>query len=309
MSLTSCRECGTAVPANSHACPNCGASMGPVSYAAYRPAPPRPPEPVLPWWQTVGGWGNAAGWAVIVSVLVLIGVAFVRGSAEADRRKVENAEVAREQAYMRVVNAWLQDTTATAPPSESASRPVPASARAKRMWVFSRMLVDRSLWERGIMERHGVKGHRSPAAWDSARYQASARSYPQVGRYVEGRVAALSEIQKASAAWMEERIGALARESGMPAQEIRDLFPSDFAGVTAEEARLADVMRQVHRHYVEMDPRVRPAGGDQLAYQREEDIRRSHEVVAKMHEANAAANQARQRRLDNERAAFARIME
>jgi uncharacterized protein YbaA (DUF1428 family) len=246
---------------------------------------------------------------VIIGVLALVAVSFVRGSAGAARRKVEAAEVAREQGYIRVVNAWLQDTTATAPPSESANRPVPTSARAKRMWVISRMLVDRSLWEREIMERHGVKGHRSPAAWDSARYQASARNYPQVGRYVEGRVAAVAEIQKTAAAWMEERVAALAREAGMTPQEIRELFPSDFAGVTAEEARLAEVMLQVHRHYVEMDPRVRPAGGEQLLYQREDDIRRSHEIVAKMQEANAAANQARQRRFANERAAFARVME
>jgi hypothetical protein len=283
--------------------------MGPVSYAAYRPAPPRPPEPERPWWRTAGGWGNAAGWAVIVGVLALVVLAFVRGSAEAGRRKVEQAEVVREQEYIRVVNAWLQDTTATAPPSQSANRPVPTSARAKRMWVISRMLVDRSLWEREIMERHGVKGYRSPAAWDSTRYQASARSYPQVGRYVEGRVAAVAEIQKTSAAWMEERVAALARESGMTPQEIRDLFPSDFAGVTAEEVRLAEVMLQVHRHYVEMDPRVRHAGGEQLLYQRADDIRRSDQIVAKMHAANAAANQARQRKLDNERAALARAME
>ena len=283
--------------------------MGPVSFAAYRPAPPRPPEPERPWWRTGGGWGNAVGWVIIVGVLALVAVLFVRGSAEAGRRKVENAEVVREQQYIRVVNAWLQDTTATAPPSASANRPVPTSARAKRVWVFSRMLVDRSLWEREIMERHGVKGHRSPAAWDSARYQASARNYPQVGRYAEGRVAAVAEIQKTSAAWMDERVATLARESGMTPQEIRDLFPSDFAGVPAEEARLADVMLQVHRHYVEMDPRVRPAGGEQLLYQREDDIHRSREIVTKMHEANDAANQARQRRLLNERAALVRVME
>lgn len=302
MSLTACRECGTAVPAHSHVCTQCGASMAPVSLGAYRPAPPRPPEPARPWWRTVGGWMNAAGWGVIVGVCVLLAVAFVRGSAAAGRRATEKAEVAREEEYMRRVDAWVQDTSANAAVPDSAARPVPTSPRAKRMWVISRMLVDREVWEREVMQRHGVRGRGSPAEWETARYQASARDYPAVGRYLEGRVAAIVEIEKTSAAWMEERIAALARESGMPGGEIRGMLPRDFAGVTPEERREADVMLEVHRHYVRMDPRVRSGGGDQLLYQREEDMRRTNELVAKLHDAYAAAHQARASRLARDRA-------
>jgi hypothetical protein len=283
--------------------------MAPVSYAAYRPAPRPPEKPGLPWWRTAGGWMNAAGWGVIVGALALVVVFFVRGSAEAGRRATEKTEMAREDEYLRRVNAWGQDTSFTAPAPERDGGAVPTSTRARRMWVMSRMLVDRSLWEREILQRHGVEGHTSLAAWDSPRYQASARDFPEVGRYLQGRAAATAEIQKASAAWMEARIAALARESGLPAAEVRGLFPADFAGVTAEEVRLADVMLEVHRHYVGMDPRVRSGGGDQLLYELADDIRRSAGIVAKLHDANAAANQARGRRRVSEQAAITRAKE
>lgn len=309
MSLTACRQCGTAVPAHSHACPKCGASMAPVSPAAYRPAPRRPPQPERPWWRTVGGWTNAAGWAVLVTGCALFALFVVRATLEGRRQATEKAEVAQEQVYMRKVAAWLRDTAANTPVPDGGGRPVPTSNRAKRMWVITRMLVDRSVWEREVMKRHGVEGYLSPPAWETPRYQANARDYPEVETYLEGRVAAVAEIEKTSSARMDERTAALARESGMPTQKIRELFPRDFAGVTGEEARLADVMLEVHRHYARMDPRVRYAGGSQLLYEREEDVRRTHAIVAKLHDANAAANQAHARRLADERAAFSRAIE
>jgi hypothetical protein len=308
MSLTSCRECGTAVPANSHACPKCGASMAPVSYAAYRPAPRPPAEPERPWWRTVRGWGGAAGWAVIVGALVLLAVSFVRGSAEAGRRATEEAEMKREQEHLRLVNAWVQDTSVNAPPPDSAGRPAPTSDRAKRMWVISRMLVERSLWEREIMKRHGVGGRGTPAAWDTPRYQASARDYPEVGTYLEGRVAAFAEMEKDSAAWMEERVAALARESGMPASEIREILPRGLSGVTPEERREADVMLEVHRHYLRIDPWVRYAGGERLLYERPDETRVTDALVEKLHAAYAATNQARDR-LTRERVALSHAIE
>jgi len=283
--------------------------MAPVSLAAYRPAPPRPPEPERPWWRSMGGWVNAAGWVAIVAVGALFALFAVRATVEGRRRATEKAEVAREIAYMRRVDAWLRDTSATAPIPEGATTPPPSSSRAKRMWVVNRMRVDRSVWERDVMKRHGVKGHRSPVEWDTPRYQANARDYPEVGAYLEGRVAATAEIAKTSSAWMEQRVAALARESGIAAGEISGLFPRDFAGVTREEARLADVMLEVHRHYTRMDPRVRQAGGDQLLYQREDDVRRTHAIVARLHAANAAANRARAKRVAVETATLSRAIE
>jgi hypothetical protein len=230
-----------------------------------------------------------------VGALVLLVVGFVRGSAQAGQRAVEEKEVVREQEHMRLVNAWVQDTLVDAPPPDSAGRPVPTSDRAKRMWVISRMLVERSLWEREVLQRHGVRGRGTPAAWNTARYQGNASHFPEVGRYLEGRVAAFAEMERDSAAWMDEHVAALARESGLPAQEIRGMLPSGFAGVTPEERREADVMLEVHRHYVRMDPRVRYIGRDQLGYQREEDMRATHELVAKLQAAYTATNHARER--------------
>lgn len=309
MSLTSCRECGAAVPAHSHACPTCGAALAPVPYAVYKPAPPRPPEPERPWWRTVAGWGRAAGWAAIVGVLVLMAVQFVRGSAEGGRRRTEAAEMARETAHLRTVFVMMQDTLPNAPSLDTAARPMPASDRAKRVWVISRMLADRWAWERKVMERHGVRGHAFPAALETAHYQANARDYPGVGTYLEGRAAAIAEIERTSAAWVEERTAALARASGLPAREIRDLFPPDFGGLARDDGRRVSALLEVHRHYVRVDPRVRPAGGEMLSWQRQEDARRANELAARARAAADDWRQAREGRINAEKAAFSRVVE
>lgn len=309
MSLTSCRQCGAAVPAGSHACPACGAAMAPVPYAVYRPAPPRPPEPERPWWRTIGGWGSAAGWAVIAGVLVLIAVAFVRGAAENGRRKTEEAEMAREAAHIRTVFGMMQDTLSNAPALDTVPRPVPTSDRAKRVWVISRMLVDRWAWERALMQRHGVEGYRAPRELETAHYQANARDYPAVGRYLEGRAAAIAEIEKASDAWVEERTAALARESGLPAQAIRDLLPPGFGGMAPDQARHVNALLEIHRHWVRVDPRVRPAGGDMLSWQSQDEARRANELAARARAAADSARQARERRLDGEKAAFSSLID
>lgn len=308
MPLTSCRNCGSAVHARSHACPQCGASLAPALPAyALPPRPPAPPE--RPWWKTAGGWVTAAGWMVILAGVAVVGLFIVRASAESGRRATENAEVETERAYQRKLTAWIRDTSATTPVPEGRGRPVPTSTRGKRMWVVSEMLMARTLWEREVLKRHNVDDFRSPAAWGTTRYQASARDYPEVAAYLEGRVAVIAELRKTSAARMEERVAALARESGMPTRQIRDLFPANFLGVTEEEARQADVMLEVHRHYVRMDPRVRYAGGEELLYQRPDDVRRTHEIVARLHRANTLANEARQRKFAEERAFLSRAIE
>lgn len=304
MSLTVCRECGTAVPAHAHACPTCGAVMAPAPApaAAYRPAPRRPQEPERPWWRTAGGWMTAAGWMVIVAACLLFARSAVRASAAADRRKAEEAEVAREQQHLRAVLTWVRDTSASAPVPESAGRPVPASDPAKRMWVISRMLVDRSVWEREIMKRHGADGTMRMQAWLTRRYQANARAYPAVGKYLEGRVAAITEIEKTFAAWMEARVAALARESGMSAGEVREILPPDFGSRASADAAEAAAMLEVHRHLVRVDPRVRDAGDDLPRWEREEDWRRMEELGDRLNEAIAASDQARGRNLAMERA-------
>jgi len=272
--------------------------------AAYRPAPPRPPEePETPRWLT------AAGWVAVVAVCALFALFFFRASSAAGRRATEKAEVAREMEYLRRVDAWLQDTSASAPPPEGAGRRVPTSDRAKRMWAVGRMLVDRSTWEREVMERHGVRGNTPPAAWGTPRYWGNARAFPEVGTYLEGRAAAIAEIDRTSAAWMAERTAALARESGMAAPEIRDLFPRDFAEVGFGEAQLADAMLEMHRHLVRVDPRVQHGEGNQLLWKREDDVRRAEELVAKLNDADAASKRARVRRLARERAAITRAIE
>lgn len=305
MALTSCRECGAAVPANSQTCPNCGVAMAPVPHAVYRPPAPRPPEPKRPWWQTLG---NVAGWAVILGVLALIAVAFVRGSAESGRRKTEKAEMAREEEHMRKVFVWMQDSTWALNP-DSVRRPVPTSHGAARIWVISQMLVDRRAWERQVMERHGVSGDTLPTVMATARYQGNARDYPQVGRYLEGRAAAIAEIEKTSAAWVQEHMAALARESGMSASEVRDLFPPDFGARAADDARHVNAALEMHRHYVRVDPRVRPDGGDMLSWQQEGDAHRANELVARVNAAAVDTRQARERRLANEKAAFSSVVQ
>jgi hypothetical protein len=305
MSLTSCRACGAAVPANSQVCPSCGATMAPVPYAVYRPPPPRPPEPERPWWKTLG---NVVGWAFILGVLALVVVAFVRGSAAAGQRKVEQAEMAREEPHVLTVFGMMQDTLPNAPSLDTTPRPLPTTDRAKRVWVISRMLVERWAWERQVMERHGVTRHTVPATMETARYQANARDFPEVEKYLEGRVAAIEEIDKTSAAWVEARTAALARESGIPAGEIRALFPPDFGGQARDHARYMNALLAIHRHWVRVDPRVRPAGGDMLSWQSEDEMRRANELATETRAAAASSAQARASRLEEERAAIARVI-
>jgi hypothetical protein len=303
MTQTPCYECGTAVPPHSQACPQCGAPMAPVSPAAYRPLPPRPPEPPERRWLTI------AGWVAVAAVGALVVLFFFRVSTEADRRATEKAEMTREAEHLSALSAWLQDTSANAPVPGGAGRPVPTTERAKWAWVIGRMFLDRSLWEREVMERHGAKSRVPPAAWMTARYQADARAYPQVGRYLEGRVAAIAEIEKGAAAWLEERTAALARESGLPARETRDIFPSFFGNTAVDEARMANAMLEIHRHLVRVDSRVHHAGGDWLRWERDEDRHRFEGLVAKLNDAVAYGNQARRQRLVTERAALSRVIQ
>jgi hypothetical protein len=301
MPLTSCRACGAAVPADSHACPKCGAAVAPVSPAPYPPAPRRPPEePERP------GWLTAVGWVVVVALCGLFALFFFRASSEADGRATERKEVAQEQEHMLRAIAWMQDTSANAPLPESAGRPAPTSDLGKRMWVVNRTLVDAAAWEREVMARHGVRSRTPPAAWWAPRYIANARAFPEVERYLEGRVAAIAEIEKTSAAWAEERIAALARETGMPASEVRGIFPRDFVGVAADEARQADALLQVHRYLVRVGPRVHPAAGNQQGWEREEELRRFEELVAKTNDAAAYFRRARSSRVDRQVAALNR---
>ncbi|HEX5871977.1 MAG TPA: zinc ribbon domain-containing protein [Longimicrobium sp.] len=309
MALTTCRACGTALPANAHACPACGAAIAPVSYGEFRPAPPRPPEPRRPWWRTVGGWGSAAGWALIVGVLAFIAVAFVRGSAARGQRNVEEREMAQEEAHIRAVFVMMQDTLSNTTALDTTPRPLPTTDRAKRAWVISRMLVDRWVWERKVMQRHGVTRYTPPPVMGTTRYQGTARAYPEVGTYLEGRAAAIAEIQKTSAAWVAERTEALARESGLSASSIRELLPPGFGGRARDDARHVNAMLAIHRHYVRVDPRVRPSGEEMLSWQSEDDARRAHELAAEVNAAAALARQAAEERLAGEKAAFSRLIE
>lgn len=306
MALTSCRACGAAVPAGSKTCPNCGAAMAPVPAAVYRPPMPRPPAAKRPWWATLG---NVVGWAVILGVLGLVVVAFIRGSAENGRRKVEHAEMARETPHVRTVFGMMQDTLPNAPSLDTTARPLPTTDRAKRVWVISRMLVDRWAWERQIMVRHGVTRHTVPSTMETAHYQANARDYPEVGRYLEGRVAAIAEIEKESAAWVEARTAALARESGVPASEIRALFPPTFGGQARDDARQLEALLEIHRHWVRVDPRVRPAGGDMLSWQNQEEMNRANELATEARSAGTFSAQVRQERLNAEKAAINRVID
>jgi hypothetical protein len=175
------------------------------------------------------------------------------------------------------------------------------------MWVIRRMLVDRAVWEREVMERHGVRRFSLPAVWNTVHFQANARAYPEVARYVDGLVAATKEIQATSPRWIGERTAALARESGVPESEIAYVFPRDGRGVPAEDARAADMMRKVHRHLVNMDPRVQPGGGDRIVYERKEDMHRVLELTREMNEATESASEAREQRFASEFSAIPRV--
>lgn len=246
---------------------------------------------------------------LILGVLALVGVGFVRGSAAADQRKIEKSEVAREEEHMRKVFAWMQDTLTWESVPDSGRRAVPTTDKAKRLWAIGQMLVDRRAWERQVMERHGVRAYKPPVDMATVRYQANARDFPAQGRWLEGRAAAIAEIEKTSAAWVMERTAALARESGMPAREIRDLCPPEFGGTTADDAQHVHAMLKFHRHHVRLDPRVRPGGGDMLSWQREEDVQRATNLANEVNTAAAFARQAKQHRLTREKAAFSRVVQ
>lgn len=309
MALTVCSECGTAVPAPSHACPQCGAVMAPAPYAALRPSPRAPEVPERPWWRTPAGWGTAAGWVVVIAGFALFGSFLFRLSTEVDQRSTEETEVAREREHMLKVEAWARDTSFNALVPESAGRPVPTSNRAKRMWVISRMLVDGSVWRLEIMKRHGLRGDNVPAAWGTPRYYANARAFPEVKTYVESRVAAITEIEKTSAAWMEGRIAALARESGLPADELREILPHDLVGLAPGEVTLSEAMLQMHRHLVRIDPRVHGAGGNELRFEREDDVRRLQALEEELNHASASVEHGRARKLAMDRNALSHAIQ
>jgi hypothetical protein len=245
----------------------------------------------------------------VAALCVVVGLFVFRLSGEADQKATAEAEEVRESDHLLAVDAWTRDTTANAAVPGGASRPVPTSEGAKRMWVMNRMLVDRRVREREIEERHGVRNRRLPEAWETPRYQANARSYPEVGRYLESRAAAFAEIRKTSAAWTEERIAALARESGLPAQEIRDLLPPGFAGAAPGEERVMAAMLEMHRHLVRVDPRLESAGGNMLTSGREDDLRRLQALAGKVQEAAVARIQGRQRKAAEDLDAIARVFE
>lgn len=281
----------------------------PAPVAAYQPqpAPPRPPgQPERPWWRTGRGWGAAAGWVLVAAVFGFGGSFLYKWSGAVDQGAKEEAELARERDHTMVVDAWLGDSSASAPPPDSS--PVPTSTRAKRLWVANRLIVDRALWGRAVMRRHGITGYKQPAVWTSAAFQANARNYPDVAAFVNGRAAALAELEKASDAWMAERTAALARQSGLPAEEIRALMPGDFARHLPEELRLMEAMQQLHRHLVRVDPRVRHAGGNQLLFERDDDARRFQELVLNLDRANALTAQAQERRRYSQAATLRRLM-
>lgn len=300
MALTACRECGTAMPAHAHACPKCGASRAPGP-VAYRPPPPRPPQE-----PEGSSWRTAAGWVLLLAVLAVCGIFFYRVSGAIDQHALAEAEVEREHEQVLTALAWVQDTLPTTPAPDSG--PMPTTPVAKRMWVIRRMEVARAVWEREIRARHGASGFNPPAPWPSVQYQGNARSRPALAKWFEGRLAAASEIRQASAAWIDERTAALAKESGMPAAEIAAIFPRDHGGVPEAEAKLADAFLEVHRHLVDADPWVRPGEGHSLAYQREDDLLRYNELAQKLDEAARATSQARARRITTVVAALPRAI-
>jgi hypothetical protein len=210
----------------------------------------------------------------------------------------------REDEHVRRAAAWVQDTL---PSSVPESGPVPTSDVAKRIWVIRRMLVDRTVWEREVAERHGIKSFNLPTVWNSPDFQANARAYPEVARYVEGLVAAAEETRTTSPRWIDERTAALARESGVPAAEIAAIFPRDGGGVPEADARAADAMMKAYRHLVNMDPRVQPGGGDRLLYERKDDMFRIHELMQQLNEVRESANEAREQRLASEFSAIPRV--
>jgi hypothetical protein len=292
MALTSCRECGSAVSDRAQACTRCGAPTAPSYPAAYRLAPRISPKA-----EKRPAWATVAGWAAVLAGCALFALLLFRWSAEVDRRvATEEAEMKGEEEHMRKVIAWMQDTTGTVALPGGADRPAPTSDRAKRAWVVGRMLEDQWMWEQQMLAQHGANPQEPPRGWGTGHYQANARSYPNVGKYLEGRVAALAEIEELSAAWMEERTAALARESGMPAWEIQDMFSPEFGGSEWYEEEAAEASLAVHRHLVLVDPRVQyEARTDRLLFDREDEMRRADELEAKLRSAFDVWKQAQEK--------------
>jgi hypothetical protein len=226
-------------------------------------------------------------------------------SSGIDQGATQESEVKREMEHLHLVSAWLQDTSSTTPPP-GAGRRAPTSDEAKRLWVVGRLLVEGSVWRREVLDRHGVA--QVPAGLGTARYTADARAYPAVEKYLESSVAAIAEIEKTSAAWMDGRVAALARESGLPEQEIRDIFPVDFVRTARGDGRLADAQLELHRHLVRIDPRVHHAGGNQMRFEREDDVRRLQALETRLNDAMAFAERARAEKLSRERAALPRVI-
>ncbi|HEX6039689.1 hypothetical protein [Longimicrobium sp.] len=276
----------------------------------YAPLPPRPaPPPERPWWRTVGGWLGAAGWVVVLAGLFFLCRGIYLQYRGADQRALQAAEVKREKEHARKVFVWVQDTLATTLVKGSAGRPAPTTEPAKRVWAVGRMLADRWTWERQILQRHGATAHNPPAAMETVDYQANARAHPAVGRYLESRAAAIAEIEKGSAAWVEEHMAALAREAGMPVEDVRGLFPPEFGSAAADAAPHADALLAFHRHLVRVDPWVRPGGGDDLLWQREDEAHRSSELAARVNAAAVQSARAREQRVLRERAAFSGLLQ
>jgi hypothetical protein len=254
------------------------------------------------------GWRTAFDWAVLVAVCALVGTFFYRLSVGSDQAATEKAEVAREIEHLIDLGVWGQDTTGKAQPPESAARPVPTTVRAKRIWVMNRMAVDGTLWRRDVMKRHGLTSEKMIAAWETGQYQANARAHPEVGRHLEARLAAITELEKTAAAWTDEHIAALARESALPASEIRDIIPPEPVRPPPGEVRLVEALLEIHRHLVRIDARVEYAGGRELRFQREEDLRRFQQLIAAAGEAAAAVDQGRQAKAAKQAAAFNRLI-
>ena len=298
MTLPPCRECGTTIPDGAPACPNCGAAI-----AAYRPLPPRPPEkPGRP------AWRSALEWGVLVAVCVLAGTFFYRLSNEADQRATEKEEMVREVGHLAKVSVWEKDTSGKVPVPESAGRPAPTSHRAKRLWVVTRIAVDGPLWRREVLARHGLKDHTPPPVFGTPRYHGNASAYPEVGKYLAGRAAAIAEIEKTADAWTEKYIAELARESGLPAREIRGIIPPGVVRMAPGEVQLSEALLDLHRHLVRIDPRVHHAGGNELRFEREEDARRLGELQDTVNKAVAAVERARATKQATESAAVARVV-
>ena len=104
-------------------------------------------------------------------------------------------------------------------------------------------------------------------------------------------------------------MAALARESGLTASEIRDIVPPEPVRPAPGEVQLAEALLALHRHLVRIDPRVEYAGGNELRFQREVDVRRFQELAAAARKAVAAVERGRQTKAATQAAAFNRVIQ